>query len=96
MSVRSLLVVAVACLLGVACQVKQNSAGLPAPATGVDDAALAEGPPVAVAPDATGALVAVSTLPVVPVGVAAPPQDAAMSNASARTAALLFFTTWPP
>ena len=44
----------------------------------------------------TGALRRGVEAPVVPVGVAAPPQDAAITNASARTAELLFFTTEPP
>jgi hypothetical protein len=52
------------------------------------------GAPLAVPPVVVAALVALA--PVVPVVAVPPPQDAAITSASARTAEPLFFTTQAP
>jgi hypothetical protein len=57
-----------------------------------NDGLLADAEPVAAAVD-VAALVAAAPVAVVPVGLAEPPHDAAITNANARTAALPLFTT---
>ena len=60
-----------------------------------NEAPAVDGAPLAVVPVATTAFVAVA--PVVPVVVGVePPQDAATTNANARTAELPLFTMKPP